>query len=148
MKKLLLSLSLLLFAVATYGQQAQPATPVQQTATHVDSCTYAQASGATPQTLTIAAPPAGQSVYITELDMGAWTTAAPTAGAGTITAAGFTNNPVWTFEFAATANINWNPSAMTYPTGMKALANTAVTYTTSTFASVSAFIHACYYYGY
>lgn len=138
---------LFLFGIGRVVAQQTGGTQTAQQSSHYDSCTNQVASGATPVTLTIAAPPnSNWSTYIAELDMGAWTTAAPTAGAGTVTSAGFTNNSVWTFEFPATANLNWNPSAMNFgPGGWKSTQNASVTFTSSTFTSVSAFIHACYW---
>jgi len=128
--------------------QQSGGTQTAQQASHYDNCTSIANSGASGVTLTIAAPPSGQSIYVAEVDMGFWTTAAPTAGVATVTAAGFPNtNPIWTFEFPATANINVIPPAISYgPGGNKASPNTSVTYTGSTVTSISEYIHACYWY--
>jgi len=146
MKKLLLLASIFLLGIAAYAQNTG-GTQVAQQGTRFDAPTQtAVASGASPQTLTIAAQGTGLSIYICSLDFSAWTTAAPTAGAGTFTSTGLTNNLVYTFEFAATANINWNHPTITFSgTCLKVPPNTAFTFASSTFTSVSTEAHATYY---
>src|ERR1700730_117474 len=118
---LTLVMILVLFLVTgmvVYGQQVQPATPVQQTATHVDACTpiNGTAASGSQATLTIQAPPSSQFIYISEIDIEMVNAAAVTTGQIDVVTS--TNlNPV---------NIQWFlPTTTTIGTGSSLVMNYA-----------------------
>jgi hypothetical protein len=148
MKKVLISFALLMGSV--FAQQSQPATPTQQTATHVDSCTpvNGNAAAAAQATLTIQAPPSGQYIYITEIDLEIATTAAPTAAAEIVTSTNL-NSTQWMLGLTTTVG-NVFTLSMSYPTTMKSTTPaTKVTIVGPTGATgMQQNFNACYYYGY
>jgi hypothetical protein len=152
----LVALLLLFLAtgIVVYGQQAQPATPVQQTATHVDTCTpiNGTAASGSQATLTIPAPPSSQFIYISEIDIEMVNAAAVTTGQiDVITSTNL--NPV---------NIQWlMPTTTTIGTGSSLVMNYAPGALKATapatkvtivgpagVAGLQQNVNACYYYGF
>lgn len=138
MKRLILVLGLLALAAQapTYAQQAQPATPVQQTATHVDSATQVTTSATSAATLTLT-PNSGESVYIHTIDISNCAgTSAAAAAVTTITTTNITGSPAWTMGSGATAGLCTQAFSIQYPFGVKsATPGTAVTFVLPTFAT-------------
>jgi hypothetical protein len=137
-----------------HAQQAQPATPVQQTATHVDTCTplNGTAAAAAQATLTIAAPPSSQFVYISEIDIEMANSAAITTGQiDTVTSTNL-GSPSIQWNLVSTTAIGTESTlAINYaPGALKSAAPaTKVTIVGPTgVTGLTQNINACYYYGY
>jgi hypothetical protein len=110
MKRLLLTLAVLLCAWPAAAQQSQPATPIQQVATHADACTpiNAQPAAGSQATLTIPAPPGNQYLYIAEID---FDNVVSTALAGALAVVNVTTTNLgglkWAVSLPTTANSNY-----------------------------------------
>ena len=149
MKKILVSV--LLLTCAAFAQQSQPATPTQQTATHVDSCTpiNGTAAAGSAATLTIPAPPSSQYIYITEIDIEINTSAA-TASEAVVTSTNLGASSIkWAIGLTAAAGAV-SSLVIPYPTTLKSTtAATAVTIVGPTgVAGMLQNFNACYFYAY
>lgn len=120
-----------------HAQQAQPATLVQQTATHLEAATRIDTSVTSAATITLT-PNAGESVYIQEIDISncaggsAVTAAAPT----TITTTNLVGSPVYTIGSGSSAGLCTQTLIVQYPFMLKAqTTGTAVTLVLPTFAT-------------
>ena len=146
------ALSVMLFgAWHLYAQQSQPATLVQQTATHLDTCTWANgtASSGSTATLTIPAPPNGQYIYINEIDLEIATSASATASNEVVTTTNMPNSLQWAIGLQASTG-GLATLSMFYPTAMKSLApGTKVTIAGPSGATgMLQNFNACYWNGY
>ena len=119
------------------AQQSQPASLVQQTATHADSDSVCVSSNTSAGTITFT-PPAGQFVYVTEIDFenGQSTTGVAAAAAPTtVTVSNITGAPTWNLASGAatTPGTSTQSFSVVFPTGLKSSApGTAVTFTLPT----------------
>jgi hypothetical protein len=158
MRNVMLALGILiasaLLAPATWAQQAQPATPTQQTATHADACTpiNAQAAAGSQTTLTIPAPAGNQYLYIAEID---FDNVVSTALGGALAVTNVTTTNLgglkWAVSLPTTANTNYPRGPFTYgPGGLRSVtAGTAVTIVGVTATgNLTQTINACYWTGY
>jgi hypothetical protein len=138
MKRWILSLALLALITSASGhaQQVQPATAVQQTATHADTATQVTTSATSAATLTLT-PNSGESVYLHTVDISNCAgTSAAAAAVTTITTTNITGSPAWTMGSGATAGNCTQAFSIQYPFGVKsATPGTAVTFVLPTFAT-------------
>jgi hypothetical protein len=146
--------TVLVLTVVAVAQQSQPATPVQQTATHVDTCTpiSVNAGSGSQATLTIPAPPSSQYIYVGEIDF--QLTVGTVLGAAiaptNVTTTGLSTSLQWGFTAPTTANTNYNYGPFTYPSGMKSLtpgSKVTIVGPAGTTNLVQQ-INACYWYAY
>lgn len=114
---------------------AQAPTTTQQSATTLDSATRVD-TAVTATTITIT-PPAGQFVYISEIDIQncAGASAVTAAAVTTVTTTNITGSPAWTVGSGVAAGLCTN-QVITYPKGLKSTtAGTATTFVLPTFAT-------------
>ena len=128
---------LLLISLVAVALFAQSPSSVQQTAQKLDAALYAQTTATTATTLTMT-PPAGQSVYIWQVDIqncqdatGISADAAPTS----ITTTNL-GSLAWQMGSGITTNVGIceQTFSVSYPTGLKStVPGTAVTFVTPTY---------------
>lgn len=106
-----------------HAQQAATTTAVQNTATRSDASTICVSSNTSSGTITFT-PPAGQYVYVSEIDFenGQSTTGVAAAAAPTnVTISNITGAPVWNMASGAatTPGTNTQSFSVLYPSGLK-----------------------------
>jgi len=102
------ALASLLLASVAFAQQATTATPVQQTATRLDTCgSLAITSGLNASAVLILQPPAGQYVYICAIDLQVTNDA---TGGVVQTQVSFTSSGIgnWTYTYSSVNAANTN----------------------------------------
>jgi hypothetical protein len=150
MKKVLLATIIALAAVSAFAQQTGGTQTAQQ-ASHLDACTpiNSQAAGGSQTTLTIPAPPNGQYVYITEVDV---QLTVGTALAGVLAPTNITTTNLsglkWSVTLPVTANTNYFFGPYVWQTAARSASPaTAVTIVgPAATGNLTQNINACYWY--
>lgn len=137
MKKRLGLILVILLACALEGSAQQGApTPVQQAPSRLDAAAQVATSASTGGVLTLT-PNGGEYVYIYEMDVQncAGASAVSAAAPTTLVTAGLTGSPIWTIGSGVTAGACAQNFSVSWPTGLKATASGAVTFTLPAFAT-------------
>lgn len=143
-----LILAIILFSLGAFAQQVTTATPIQQTATRLDSATNCQNYSGTAQGTITITPPSGQFVYVTALDTAATAVSAP-AASRVVTTTTNLGGITQTFGLTATAGIGANNDLVSSTPIRSATAGTAVTIVTNAaITNVTFDLNVCYYFAY